>query len=429
MTGVDAVPLPRDRTTGPVSADPVQAAPVGLLRSPRAVLFGPGQRAALGSQTARLGSTVLVCTDPRLAADPLLEEMVTDLRDHGLVVHVWSQTEAELPARGITACHDAMGGRGVDVVVGIGGGSCLDMAKAVALLLTHGGPLDRFYGEDAVPGPVLPVVAVPTTGGTGSEVTPICVLGDERRELKTGISSVHLIPAVAICDPELTLSSPPALTASVGADAVAHLVESYTAVRRAPSALAEPRVFVGKNLVSDMYARWGLQLIASALPAVVADPGDLAARTDVMLAANAGGFALGVAGTAAAHALQYPLGALTRSPHGVGVGVLLPAVMRFNAPVRLAEFGEIARLLGRGGDSEPGPGLALAGIEAVEELLDEIGIPTSLAALGLAPDQVDYVAAKGMESRRLVENNPRPLDAEALRQITEDAHAGRRPSF
>ncbi|MFC7620545.1 iron-containing alcohol dehydrogenase [Microlunatus sp. GCM10028923] len=396
----------------------------GLLRAPRTVIFGPGQRTTLGRQVATLGSTALVCTDRRLAGSAELRSMIDDLADHGVTAMIWSETEAELPSENIASCHDAMTGRGIDVVVGVGGGSCLDMAKAVSLLLAHGGPLDRYYGEYAVPGPVLPIVAVPTTAGTGSEATPVCVLTDARRELKTGISSPELIPTIAICDPELTVSCPTALTASAGADALTHLVESFTAIRRPASALGEKRVFIGKNAISDHYARWGLQLIGTALPAAVEDPQDLAARADTMLAANAGGFALGVAGTAAAHALQYPLGAITHTPHGVGVGVLLPYVMRFNAPERLAEFAEIGTLLGRTADSERE--LAIQGIEAVDAILATIGIPATLAELGLTEDRLGYVAEQGLVSKRLAENNPRPLDLDAMLQIVHAAHRGDR---
>lgn len=396
----------------------------GLLRAPRSVIFGPGQREVLGREVSSLGSTALICTDRRLAGSAELNSMIENLTGHGVRVEVWSETEAELPSENIAECHRAMAERGIEVVVGFGGGSCLDLAKAVALLLSHGGPLDRYYGEYAVPGPVLPIVAVPTTAGTGSEATPVCVLTDARRELKTGISSPELIPTVAICDPELTVSCPAPLTASAGADALSHLVESFTAIQRPASALAERRVFIGKNVISDHYARWGLQLIGSALPAAVEHPDDLAARSATMLAANAGGFALGVAGTAAAHALQYPIGALTHTPHGVGVGVLLPYVMRYNAPTRVAEFAEIGRLLGQTGDSETE--LALKGIEAVDAILTVIGIPKTLADLGLTEDRLGYVAEQGLVSRRLAENNPRPLNVEAMLRIVTAAYHGDR---
>ena len=246
-------------------------------------------------------------------------------------MHVWSDTAPELPMSDIDACYDAMEYAGIDVVIGIGGGSCLDLAKADGAAADPRRPDRPVLRGERRTGPVLPIIAVPTTGGTGSEVTPVCVLSDSRRELKAGISSPHLIPAVAICDPELTYTCPPSLTASAGADAVSHLVESFTAIQRPATALAEGRVFIGKNVISDFYGRWGLGLLQRALPAAFENPADRQARSDVMLAANAGGYALGVAGTAAAHALQYPLGALTHTPHGVGVGVLLPYVMRYNA--------------------------------------------------------------------------------------------------
>jgi alcohol dehydrogenase class IV len=397
----------------------------GVQRAPRTVVFGAGQRALLGSLAAEYGRKALVCTDQRLADSAEFTDLIADLKDHGLEVSVWSDTAAELPTSDIDACYTAMKDAGIEVVIGIGGGSCLDLGKALALLLSHGGPIDRYYGENAVPGPVLPIVAVPTTGGTGSEVTPVCVLSDSRRELKAGISSAYLIPSVAICDPELTYTCPPGLTASAGADAVSHLVESFTAIQRPATAVGEGRVFIGKNVISDSYARWGLGLLAKALPEAFEHPDDRQARADVMLAANAGGYALGVAGTAAAHALQYPLGALTHTAHGVGVGVLLPYVMRYNAPARVQEFAEIATIFGvpaSGGREAQ----ALAGIEAVEGLLERIGIPPTLKELGLAEDQLSYVASMGLKSARLVDNNPRPLDADALYEITRAAYAGDR---
>jgi len=403
----------------------ITPASFGVQRAPRTVVFGAGQRTLLGQYAAEYGRKALVCTDQRLAASAEFDELLSDLKDHGLEVTVWSETEAELPAAGIEACYAATRDEGIELVVGIGGGSCLDMSKAIALLLTHGGPLDQYYGENAVPGPVMPIIAVPTTGGTGSEVTPVCVLSDSHRELKTGISSAHLIPMVAICDPELTYTCPPGLTASAGADAVSHLVESFTAIQRPASAPGENRVFVGKNVISDSYARWGLALLAEALPAAFENPGDAQARADVMLAANAGGYALGVAGTAAAHALQYPLGALTHTAHGLGVGVLLPYVMRYNAPARVAEFAEIATIFGVPASGGP-EDRAVAGIEAVEGLLDRIGIPPTLKELGLTEDQLSYVASMGLKSARLVDNNPRPLDVDALTEITRAAYAGDR---
>ncbi|MFC7530882.1 iron-containing alcohol dehydrogenase [Actinoplanes sp. GCM10030250] len=400
---------------------------LGVLRLPRTVLFGPGQRHAIADAVAGLGRTALICTDARLAADPELATIRKEIEAAGVRVEVFGDTQPELPVDGVLDCVRGLAGHGVDVVVGIGGGSCLDMAKAVALLLSHGGKPQDYYGENAVPGPILPVVAVPTTAGTGSEATPVAVFADPDREMKVGISSPHLIPHTAVCDPELTHSCPPGLTAHSGADALTHLVESFTAVTRTPDPrLAFERVFIGKSALTDHVALNGLELIGRSLLKAYRDPADAGARHDVMLAAFAGGVALGTAGTAAAHALQYPLGAATHTPHGLGVGVLLPYVMRFNLPVRVREFAQIARALGVGDTSLDDTALARAAIEAVDALIDGLGLPRTIAELGLPESRLGWLAEQGMGAARLVQNNPRPLDLPAMNTIARAAFTGDR---
>lgn len=400
---------------------------LGVLRLPRTVLFGPGQRHAVAEAVAGLGRTALICTDRRLAASPELAVMRKEMEAAGLRVEVFGETEPELPVAGVVNCVRGLTGLGVDVVVGMGGGSCLDMAKAVALLLSHGGTPQDYYGESVVPGPILPVVAVPTTAGTGSEATPVAVFADPDREMKVGISSPHLIPHTAICDPELTHSCPPGLTAHSGADAVTHLVESFTAGTRPVSAsLAFERVFIGKSALTDHVALQGLELMGRSLLKAYQDPADATARHDVMLAAFAGGVALGTAGTAAAHALQYPLGAATHTPHGLGVGTLIPYVMRFNLPARMREFGQIARVLGVPDTGQDEATLARAGVEAVDALIDGLGLPRTIAELGLPEDRLAWLAEQGMGATRLVQNNPRPLDLAAMEAIARAAFTGDR---
>jgi alcohol dehydrogenase len=303
------------------------------------------------------------------------------------------------------------------------------MAKGVAVLLAHGGTPQDYYGEFRVPGPTLPLIALPTTAGTGSEVTPVAVLTDPERLSKVGISSPHLIPHTAVCDPELTYGSPPGLTASAGADALSHAVEAFTAIRRPPSAdLSATRVFVGKNALADHYALLGIRLIDANLHRAWSDPGDTAAREAMMLAATAGGFALGTAGTAAAHAIQYPLGALTHTPHGAGVGALLPYVMEFNRSERIAEMADIARAMGIVGPQTDAD-LADAAIDRVAELLGSVGIPADLAGLGLTEADLPRTAELSLNATRLVENNPRRFDAEAAERIVRCAYGGDRASL
>ncbi|WP_230487409.1 iron-containing alcohol dehydrogenase [Nocardioides anomalus] len=399
---------------------------LGVLRGPRQVLFGAGQRHALGAVTAALGSRALVCTDARFGDTPEFAELVRLLEDAGVQVMTFAEVLADVPVHQVAECAERAAGFDPDVVVGMGGGSCLDLAKAVALVLTHGGSASDYYGEFRVPGPVLPVVALPTTAGTGSEVTPVAVLTDPSRVSKVGISSPHLIPHTAVCDPELTTGCPPALTASAGADALSHVVEAFTAVRRpvAPGLAAE-RVFVGKNELTDTFALLGIRLIAGSLERAWSDPEDREAREAMMLGATAGGFALGTAGTAAAHAIQYPVGALTHTPHGVGVGVLLPYVMEFNRPARIPELAAVGVAMGAAPDATA-EALADEAIDRVGALLASVGIPATLADLGLPADRLRWTAEQAMGAERLVANNPRALDVEGLERIVRAAHAGDR---
>ena len=376
--------------------------PAGFLRSPRAILFGDGQRHALGAVARGLGRRALVCTDERLARDAMFLAMLADLQASGLATLVYDGTQAELPIAGVFACVELAREFVPDVVIGIGGGSCLDMAKCVALLLTHGGALQDYYGEFKVPGPVLPVIAVPTTAGTGSEVTPVAVVGDPERTLKIGASSPYLIPTVAICDPDLTLTCPRGLTAIAGADALTHAIEAFTAARKEPDhALAQQNVFVGKSALSDQFALYAIQLLGRSLEKAVADGSDADARADVMMGALAAGCAFGTAGTAAAHAVQYPAGALTDTAHGMGVAAMLPYVMSYNrsaAGPAIAEVGAALGLAATGSTDER----AEAAIREVSRLFAAIGITPTLAALGLPADQLEWTAEQAIVIQRLI---------------------------
>ncbi|SSW69393.1 iron-containing alcohol dehydrogenase [Achromobacter veterisilvae] len=396
----------------------------GIMRTPRAVLFGNGQRHALGRVAAALGRRALICTDERFAGTPEMAGLLAALESAGVRVQVFDRTQPDLPVEGVYECVAAHRAFQPDTIVGLGGGSCLDMAKLVSLLLAHGGEAADYYGEYKVPGPTIPVIALPTTSGTGSEVTPVAVLADSARDLKVGVSSPHLIPHTAICDPELTLTCPRGLTAIAGADALTHAIEALTAVRRSPDPdIAQTRVFVGKNAFSDQQALIAIRALASHLPRAVEDGSDLHARGQVMAAALAAGLAFGVAGTAAAHAIQYPIGALTHTAHGAGVATLMPYVMDFNAPACADDYADISRAMG---DPETDPGrLAANAPRHVYELFARIGIPATLEGLGVRADQLDWIAGQSLLAARLVTNNPRPLDQAGIAAIVAAAHAGR----
>ena len=389
----------------------------GTIRAPRELIFGSGQRHALGKVAVKLGKRALVVTDERLADDAEFRAMVAQLEAEGLSVRVDGSTLPDVPVETAIASAKAAQDFASDLVIGVGGGSCLDMAKCVAVLLTYGGTPQEYYGEFMVPGPVMPLIAVPTTAGTGSEATPVAVLSDSERQLKVGISSPHIIPTVSICDPDLTLTCPPSLTAIAGADALTHAIEAFTAIRRAPTpGLAQERVFVGKNATSDNFALRAIGLIWEGLEAAFTDGANAEARAKVMMGATLAGLAFGVAGTAAAHAIQYPVGALTHTAHGAGVACLMPYVMAWNAPEIGAELDQIAEIVGLESGAEVIPAMAA--------LFERIGIPLTLRDLGLDEEKIDWVAEQSCGIARLIQNNPRPLPPEDMRRLVGAAFRG-----
>lgn len=389
----------------------------GTIRAPRELVFGSGQRHSLGRIANKLGSRALVVTDARLAADAEFAATIEQLEKAGLAVRVDDSTLPDVPVDSAAASAAAARDFAPDVVVGIGGGSCLDMAKCLAVLLTHGGRPQNYYGEYNVPGPVMPIIALPTTAGTGSEVTPVAVLSDAERSLKVGISSPHIIPTASICDPDLTLTCPPGLTAVAGADALTHAIEAFTAIRRDPVAgIAQERVFIGKNAFSDHFALRAISLLWQGLEAAYKDGSNTRAREKVMMGATFAGLAFGVAGTAAAHAIQYPVGALTHTAHGAGVACLMPYVMRWNAPQISGELAEIAGATGLDGADEV--------IPAVAALFSRLGIAPTLRELGLEEDRLDWVAEQSCGIARLVQNNPRPLPLPDMRRLVAAAYSG-----
>lgn len=393
---------------------------LGLLRQPKAVFFGPRQRFQIPSIVGPLGRNVLICTDERMSTTPEFAEIKAALEARGSLVLVYSQVEPDLPRTNILDLQTQFFGSAVDVVIGLGGGSCLDMAKIAGLLLSRGGDVRDLYGENLVAGPGLPVITVPTTGGTGAEVTCISVVFDEDKGMKVGVASSYLEPHTAVIDPEMTISCPPGLTAATGADALSHLIESFTDRAKNPTAddIAH-HLYVGKNVLTDVYCRTGLGLLNSSLLRVVENPSDLQARADTMLASFCGGMAINTAGTAGAHAIQAPIGNLTHTPHGFGIGALLPFVMRYNLPSNVSPFAEMAKIFGISDSAASDLDNGRAAILRVDVLLNALGVPANLKELGLRPEQFDFVAEQAMLATRLTANNPRELTKSNIVKILE----------
>jgi alcohol dehydrogenase len=389
-----------------------------VLRSPDQILFGRGMAGALGDVAARHGARVLVITDPVIAGTPGYAVAAGSLRAAGLELEEFGDAAVDVPMAVIDAAVERGRAARPDVVVAVGGGSAIDLAKVTALLLAHPGPLSRYYGEHQVPGPILPLIALPTTAGTGSEVTPVSVIGDPDLGMKVGVSSPYLIPRAAICDPLLTASCPPSVTAHSGIDALSHAVEAFLAVRRVPGwQLPIERVAVGKNAMSDGLALTAVREIGAALERAVSDGDDLDARAGMLYGSLCAGLSFANAGVSAAHALQFALGAATGTPHGLGTGMMLPYVMAFNRPERAAELEAVAAALAPG---EPGADA----VELVHRLGLRIGLPAALSELELAEDELDAMAEQAATIRRLADNNPRPLDAAACAAILRAAWHG-----
>ena len=399
-------------------------------RGPRVIAVGAGQRHGLAGHARRKGSRILICTDERMAADAVTRDLVDGLAAGGMQVKVFDQSLPEVPASAIEQAVAAGRAFGPDVILGLGGGSCMDMAKMAALFLAHGGRPQDYYGEFKVPGPVLPVICMPTTAGTGSEVTPVAVISDPDKVMKVGISAPELIPEIAICDPELTLTCPPGLTAVSGSDALTHAIEALMAVNKPVTPeLTSTAVFVGKNAFSDMYALTAITNIGRYLERAVKTGDDLEAREGMMWASMLAGLAFGAAGTAAAHALQYPVGAVTHTAHGLGVACLLPYVMEFNRPVSRASLLQVADALAVPDDGRGPEARAAAAIDAVAELFARVNIPLTIKDLGLADDQLDWAAEQAMGAARLVNNNPRKLDLACMSHILRAAQTGDRAAL
>lgn len=398
---------------------------MGTLRLPSRVHFGHGARTQLADILTTQGRRVLAVVDPFLADTPVLREMLSSFDAAGLQTRVYADVAPELPVESLDAAAATARDHDADVIVAVGGGSALDAAKLIALLCRHDGPLSRYYGENLVPGPVLPVVAVPTTAGTGSEVTPVAVVSDPTRELKVGISSPFLIPIAAVVDPDLTLGAPVTVTAHSGVDALVHAVESYTA-RPFESDWSEGLpVFTGRNVLSENLSLDAAASLGPWLPVAVDEPTSRDARRHVARGSLLAGMAFGSTGTHLCHALQYPIGALTKTPHGLGTGLLLP----YAIGVMSHDAGTADRLARIGASLEGLPAHAASAertLARVVEINRRIGIPDSLAEIGIQRDQLPQIVDLALGAARLLAISPIEPTRDVLLDLLERAHHGTR---
>lgn len=388
------------------------------------LVFGRDAVLQLGDIAKRLGSKrVLIITDPILDKAGILQKTREPLEKEGLTVEAFTGGEPEPSFRATNACMDLAKSFQPDTLVGLGGGSNMDLAKMCAVLRAHGGTPRDYVGDDKIPGPVAPLICVPTTAGTGSEVSAASVLTDSDNHIKVGILSNHLRPRVALIDPLLTVSCPPKVTADSGIDALTHAIEAYTAVDNAtfPLPEGERSVYQGKHPMGDLTAEKAIELAGKYLRRAVQDGNNLEARDGMALAATLGGLAFSNVGVALVHAMEYPVGGAVHISHGAGNGLLLPYVMRFNLPGREKEFASIARLLGEDVTGLNINQAAERAIQAVEKLRNDIRIPSRLREIGVKEEQLPTFAEKAAGIRRILRVNPRPAAVEDVLSIYRSA--------
>ncbi len=382
------------------------------------LVFGTGAVRHLPQLVAPWKPTkVFVLGDPILDKVGVLAQVTEPLRAAGSAVTVSLDGEPEPTLAAADRVLAAAKANRPDVLIGVGGGSNMDLAKIAAAVLTHGGSYRDYFGFGNVPGPVLPLVCLPTTAGTGSEVSHAAVLTDTEQHIKVSTLSHYLRPAVAVVDPALTYSCPAKPTADSGIDALTHAIEAYTAVDfdKLDVPITEPFPYEGKHPLGDIIAEKAIALVGQHLERAVREPQNAAAREGMSLAAVLAGLAFSNCAVAVVHALEYPLGGAVHVSHGAGNGLLLPYVMRFNLPARTPELARIAALLGADVEGVSDAVAAERGIEAVEKLRRTIGIPERLRELGVERSQLPEFAKKAFGIKRLMLLNGRlPTEADLL---------------
>ena len=362
-----------------------------------AIRVAPGASLRLAEDCQRLGLTrPLLVTDAGLVALGLIAPVVDSMADAGVQTSVFDAVTADPPESVVLSALEKLNQSDCDGVIAVGGGSSMDVAKVVAVLARGRQALSELYGVDQVQGERLPLILVPTTAGTGSEVTPVAVI-TTGETTKAGVSSPKLLPDVAVLDAELTAGLPASITAMTGIDAMVHAIEAFTSKHK-------------KNPISDMLAQRALRLLAGNIRRVLADGNDMPAREAMLLGSMFAGQAFANAPVAAVHALAYPLGGHYHIPHGLSNSLMLPTVLHFNSTAVAGQYAALCNELP--GNVSPS---ANDFISWFETLISDSGLPATLREAGVAEDMLPTLASDAMLQQRLLVNNPVPLsESDAL---------------
>jgi alcohol dehydrogenase class IV len=352
---------------------------------------------ALGSLEAR---KVLVVTDPGVIQAGIYEKIKTALTAAQVRVQLFDRVKPDPSTTFVQTVAAEARRAGVDTVIGLGGGSSIDTAKMAAALAANTRDIGEYLGGAAFREPVLPILAVPTTAGTGSEATHIAILSDEEAQVKKGLVSVRIMPRYAFLDPELTLGLPPAITAVTGMDALCHAIESFTSVNA--------------SQYSEVLSLRAVELLNGHIVEAFRNGQSTLAREKMLLGSFLAGIAFANAGVTAVHAFAYPLGGMFHVAHGLANSLMLPTILRFNAGSTRERFELIGRVMG---------GTADTVVARVEELLGILQLPRNLAAIGIPADALEPMSRAVVQITRLLNNNPRKVSLEDARAIYREAYS------
>ena len=373
------------------------------------VLVGPGTSSQLGDLAAAMGiKRALIVTDPGIIKFGLLDAAVTNLKANNIELSIYSDVIADPPESVVMDAVSSAQAFGCDGVIGFGGGSSMDVAKLLAVLIKGEQQLAEIYGVDQISGGRLPLIQVPTTAGTGSEATMVSII-TTGETTKAGVVSRTLLADKIILDAKLTLGLPASVTAATGIDAMVHAIEAYTSVRL-------------KNPLSDMLAREALRLMAGNISTAVKQGDNLQAREAMLLGAMLAGQAFANAPVAAVHALAYPLGGNYHIPHGLSNSLVLPHVLRFNASAAAELYAELAPII-LPGRTLPSDALEVSELLAQHflQLAADLGLQTRLSQMNIAEPDLPKLAEEAMLQQRLLMNNPRELSLNDALSIYQQA--------
>ena len=378
---------------------------------PTQLHFGCGEIANLATHIQNCGATKpLLVMDPGIVKAGLDETIRKPLDEGGITYVVYDQIDPEPGLRLADQGTEIARQEGCDCVIGVGGGSAMDVAKAIAILLTNGGRAVDYLGLGKITKQGVPKIMVPTSAGTGAEVTFTAVFINEETGSKGGMNGDPLYPDIAILDPELTVSLPPHVTAATGIDALTHALEAYTSIQANP--------------VSEIYSIRAITLIAENIRTAYADGRDIEARSNMLLASLLAGKALAIAGVGLVHAMAYPLGGMFGIPHGLANAVLLPFVISYNLIGNLDKHARLAEMLGQDVIGLSTREAAEVTVEELHLLNQDLGIPASLKDLSIPAEKFPEMAEIALTVARPVENNPRQPSREDIIAVYEEAMAG-----